>query len=315
MYFRNIADLNQIILQRLNILPRDFDLIVGIPRSGMLPANLLALYLNKPYTDIHSFINGHIYKAGERGQFFDIKDFKKILIVDDSIASGSAMTKSKTLLQSIDPRFELSFCAIYVIPGKENLVDYCFEIVPLPRYFQWNIFNHSVLEKACFDIDGVLCVDPTDDQNDDGILYEDFILNAAPLYVPGSKIGTLVTSRLEKYRPQTEEWLNKNNVKYNKLIMLDLPDMKARQKANSHGEYKAKTYNLPEYVLFFESSLPQALQINKITGKPVFCTENFEMIFDHQSFAYNIKSGRFFPGLRKLALKLRGYYRKVKSKS
>jgi len=56
MYYRSINDLNNIILQRLHILPKDFDLIVGVPRSGMLPANLLALYLNKPYTDLHSFI-------------------------------------------------------------------------------------------------------------------------------------------------------------------------------------------------------------------------------------------------------------------
>ena len=45
MNYRSISDLNNIILQRLSILPRDFDLIVGVPRSGMLPANLLALYL------------------------------------------------------------------------------------------------------------------------------------------------------------------------------------------------------------------------------------------------------------------------------
>jgi uncharacterized HAD superfamily protein len=310
MYYRNIADLNNIILKRLNILPRDFDLIVGIPRSGMLPANLIALYLSKPYTDIHSFINGHIYKSGERGQFIDVKSFKKILIVDDSIASGSAMQKSQELIKTLSNDFDISFCAIYVVPGKEKMVDYYFEAVPLPRYFQWNIFNHSVLEKACFDIDGVLCVDPTDEQNDDGPLYTDFILNAAPLFVPGSKIGTLVTSRLEKYRPQTEAWLLKNNVKYNKLVMLDLPDMKARQKANNHAAHKANTYKQSEYVLFFESSLQQALEINKITGKPVFCTENFEMIFNHQSFAYNVKSGKHFPFLRKVALKLRDKLRK-----
>jgi len=305
MYFRNITDMNNIILKRISIIPRDIDLIVGIPRSGMLPANLLALYLNKPYTDIHSFRNGHIYKAGERGQFFDVKQYKKILIVDDSIASGNAMVKAKKLLLDIDPHFELSFCAIFIIPGKESMVDYYFEIVPLPRYFQWNIFNHSVLEKSCFDIDGVLCVDPTDEQNDDGPKYTDFILNAAPLYVPGSKIGTLVTSRLEKYRKETEIWLAKNNVKYNKLVMLDLPDMRARQRANSHGQHKANTYKQAEYNLFFESSLHQALEINKITGKPVFCTENFEMIFDSQSFAYNVKSGKYFPYLRKVALKIR----------
>jgi hypoxanthine phosphoribosyltransferase len=245
MNFRNIADLNTIILKRLSILPRDFDLIVGVPRSGMLPANLIALYLSKPFTDIHSFRNGHIYKAGERGQFIDVKEFKKILIVDDSIASGSAMTKAKDLIKEVGSDFDISFCAIYIVPGKENMVDYYFESVSLPRYFQWNIFNHSTLDKACFDIDGVLCVDPTDEQNDDGPKYTDFILNAAPLYIPKSKIGTLVTSRLEKYRKETEIWLQKQGVKYNKLMMLDLPDMRARQKANSHGQHKAIRVSLP----------------------------------------------------------------------
>lgn len=305
MNYRNISDLNQIILKRLNILPRDFDLIVGVPRSGMLPANLIALYLSKPFTDIHSFRNGHIYKAGERGQFIDVVEFKKILIVDDSIASGSAMIKAKELVKEVGNDFDISFCAVYVVPGKEKMVDYYFESVSLPRYFQWNILNHTVLEKSCFDIDGVLCVDPTSEQNDDGPKYRDFILNAEPLYIPKAKIGVLVTSRLEKYRSETEEWLRKNNVKYNKLVMLDLPDMKARQRANNHAAHKAGTYKNSEYNLFFESALSQAIEINRITGKPVFCTENFEMIFNSQSVVYNVKSGKYFPFLRKIALKLR----------
>lgn len=311
MFYRNISDLNQIILKRLSIIPRDFDLIVGIPRSGMLPANLLALYLNKPYTDIHSFLNGHIYKAGARSQFFDIKDFKKILVVDDSIASGSAMEKCKESLKDLSANFSISYCAIYVIPGKEKLVDYYFEIVPLPRYFQWNILNHTTLEKACFDIDGVLCVDPTEEQNDDGKKYMDFVLNAPPLFIPGSKIGTIVTSRLEKYRKETEKWLEDNHVKYNQLVMLDLPNKEARQKANSHAEHKAKTYQSNSYVLFIESSKSQAIEINRITKKPVLCTENFEMIFDAESVMYNIKSGKYFPFLRKYALKIRNKIRKL----
>ncbi len=310
MYYRNIADLNNIILKRLSILPRDFDLIVGIPRSGMLPANLLALYLNKPYTDIHSFLNGHIYKAGARSQFFDIKDFKKILVVDDSIASGDAMEKCKESLKDVKENFSISYCAIYVIPGKEKIVDYYFEVVPLPRYFQWNILNHTTLEKACFDIDGVLCVDPTDEQNDDGEKYLDFIVHAPPLFIPGSKIGTIVTSRLEKYRKETETWLKANNVKYNQLVMLDLPNKEARIKANSHAEHKAKTYFSSYYVLFVESSLSQAIEINMITKKPVLCTENFEMIFKAESVLYNIKSGKYFPFLRKYALKIRNKIRK-----
>ncbi len=312
MYYRNVSDLNKIILKRLSIIPRDFDLIVGIPRSGMLPANLLALYLNKPYTDINSFLNGHIYKAGARGQFFDIKDFKKILIVDDSIASGSAISKSKESLKNLTSDFSIKYCAIYVIPGKENLVDYYFEVVPLPRYFQWNILNHTSLEKACFDIDGVLCVDPLPEQNDDGEKYIDFILHAQPLFIPGSRIGTIVTSRLEKYRRETEIWLEANNVKYNQLVLLDLPDMEARMKANCHAEHKAKTYMSKSYILFIESSLSQAIVINRITKKPVLCTENFEMIFDAESIMYNITSGKYFPFLRKVALKIRNKLRKRK---
>ncbi len=314
MYYRNVADLNQIILNRLNILPRDFDLIVGIPRSGMLPANLLALYLNRPYTDLGSFLNGHIYKAGERSQFFDNSDFKKILVVDDSINSGSALNKSREMLKGMEGKFDIKYCVIYLVPGKEKQVDYYFEAVPLPRYFQWNIFNHTVLEKTCFDIDGVLCVDPTDEQNDDGPKYIDFVLNAQPLFIPGAKIGTIVTSRLEKYRKETETWLEKNNVKYNDLVMMDLPNKEARQKANNHAKHKAQTFISKPYVFFVESSLSQAIEINRITKKPVLCTENFVMIYDSQSLAYNIKSGKYFPWLRNFALKLRDKYKKAKSK-
>ncbi len=310
MNYRTISDLNQIILRQLHILPRDFDLIVGIPRSGMLPANLLALYLNRPYTDLDSFVNGHIYNAGARGEFFDIKTLKRVLVVDDSVASGAALDKCKKKLMPFLDDFEFSYCVIYALPESKNSVDYYFEKVPLPRYFQWNILNHTILEKACFDIDGVLCVDPTEDQNDDGEKYVDFLLNAPPLFVPGCQIGALVTSRLEKYRSQTEEWLRKNGVKYNKLVMSEHSSMEERRRANSHATHKAKEYNSSSYSLFVESSLDQALEINRLTGKPVLCTQNFEMIFDSKSVFYNIKSGHSLPFVRRSLLWLRDQIRK-----
>lgn len=310
MNYRTIEDMNQAILKRLYILPRDFDLIVGIPRSGMFPANLLALYLNKPVTDLSSFINGHIYKSGARGQFIDVKTFKRILVVDDSIASGSAMLKCKEELIELEKEFEIKYAVIYIIPGKEHLVDYSFDTVPLPRYFQWNILNHTILAKSCFDIDGVLCVDPTPEQNDDGEKYINFILNAKPLFIPGAPIGTLVTSRLEKYRKETETWLAKYNIKYNKLVMLDLPNKEARIKANCHASHKAKEYQKNDYMLFFESSMKQALEINSLTKKPVLCTENFKMIFNSQSIIYNIKSGQYLPFIKKTVLKLKNKLQK-----
>lgn len=312
MNYRNISDLNNIILKRLHIIPRDFDLVVGVPRSGMLPANLLALYLNRPYTDIDSFVNGHIYKAGARSQFFTSNTLKKVLIVDDSVASGSALQECKEKLRHLSDKFDIKYCVVYAAPGKEKLVDYYFETVGLPRYFQWNILNHTTLEKACFDIDGVLCADPLPEQNDDGEKYIDFILNAPPLFIPGSTIGTIVTSRLEKYRTHTETWLKANHIKYNELVMLDLPDMAARQKANNHGQHKAKAYMAKPYVLFVESELQQAIEINRISKKPVLCTANFQMIFDSESVMYNIKSGKYLPFIRRCALKVRNKIRQSK---
>ncbi|VFB14934.1 Uncharacterized conserved protein [Bacteroides heparinolyticus] len=315
MNYRNINDLNEIILKRLYILPRDFDLIVGIPRSGMFPANLLALYLNRPVTDLDSFRNGHIYKSGERGQFFDMHRFKKILVVDDSVATGSALNKCKELLKELQGDFDISYCVVYAAPEKTNLVDYYFEAVPLPRYFQWNIMNHTGIRKACFDIDGVLCVDPTPEENDDGERYRQFLLNAKPLFIPGAPIGTLVTSRLEKYRPETEAWLAKHHVKYNKLVMLDLPDMAARRRANCHASFKAKEFaSSMNYMLFVESNLSQAIEINHLTKKPVLCTENFRMIYDSKSLLYNLKSGQSLPRVRNFLLDIRNYIRRMTGK-
>lgn len=87
--------MNTAIISNLYKFPHDIDLIVGIPRSGMLPANLLALYLNKPYTDIDSYCNGVIYSSGERKRLVDKMKTNKVLVIDDSISGGGAVEKVK----------------------------------------------------------------------------------------------------------------------------------------------------------------------------------------------------------------------------
>ena len=258
-------------------------------------------------------MKGCIYKSGARKQFFSEADYKKILVVDDSIASGAALTECKKDLAHLTPKFDIKYCVIYYTPEKGNLADYALEAVPTPRYFLWNIFNHSTLDKACFDIDGVLCVDPLEVDNDDGLKYKSFLNTASPLFIPGSKIGTIVTSRLEKYRSETEKWLKDNGVKYNTLVMLDLPNMKARKKANCHAAHKAKEYKKNNYNLFVESDLQQAIDINTMTKKPVFCTANFQMIYESESLVYNLKSGKHLPFVRRFGLQLRNQIRRVKN--
>ncbi|MEG1860768.1 MAG: phosphoribosyltransferase family protein [Bacteroidaceae bacterium] len=304
MNYRSIENLNQIILHRLFILPHDFDLIVGIPRSGMFPAALIALYLNTRLTDLDSFKNKHIYDGGERNETLNYNDIKKVLIVDDSISSGAQLQKCKESLMDRN-NIEIKYAVIYGVPNMEKEVDYFFECLPLPRLFQWNILNHNILKKSCMDIDGVLCVDPTEAQNDDGERYIDFIKNAIPLYIPKKLIGTLVTSRLEKYRPQTEAWLEKHGVQYCKLIMMKAANQEERIQINGHAVHKAHEYKKAGYNLFIESSLQQAIQINILTKKPVLCTENFKIINEQTSLFYAIKSGEKLPLIKKTLLKIK----------
>lgn len=277
IYYRSVSDLNNLIVSNLSKFPHNTDLIVGIPRSGMLPANLLALYLNRPYTDIDSFIEGKIYGYGERGKNIDFGAIQNVLVVDDSIDQGGALKKAKHKLACLETKYSIKYAAIIASDFGKNLVDVYCAVIPETRFFQWNLFHHAyLLNKCCFDIDGVLCEDPVID--DDGPLYCEYISNATPKYIPTVTIDTLVTCRLEKYREITEIWLKKQNISYRKLIMLNMKTREERRAWNKHGEYKGNVFKSSGNILFIESSLEQARIIAKVAKKPVFCTENFSLI-------------------------------------
>ena len=84
-------------------LPDDLDLIVGIPRSGMLVSNLLSLHLNLPMTDIDGLREGRLLQTGERYDGgFDLSKFSKILVVDDTVYTGSEMTDAQATIGGFD---------------------------------------------------------------------------------------------------------------------------------------------------------------------------------------------------------------------
>ncbi|MDX5515714.1 phosphoribosyltransferase family protein [Stenotrophomonas sp. RG-453] len=279
MNYRSIDDLSRTISLHLHEVPQDTEIVVGIPRSGMLPASIIALKLNIPLTDIHSFIRNDELKTGSTRNYKLKKlsrpaDARKILLVDDSVASGSSMKEAIKLLSEFKERGgTVVTLAIYAERAHRTCVDKHFEVVNQPRMFEWNIMHHPRLSEACLDIDGVLCVDPGEDENDDGRNYLHFVQNARPLIIPTTQVKHLVTSRLEKYRKPTEEWLSRNGVRYRTLHMLDLPTAEERRRLNMHHKFKASIYGSdPEATLFIESEPEQAKEIMLATGKPVYCT-------------------------------------------
>lgn len=278
MQYRSFSDLSKSILKNISVLQKmNLGLVVGIPRSGMLPANLIALYLNIPYTDIDSFISNKIYDIGDR-KIYVKTNSKNVLIIDDSIATGRALNRAKEKLKNIKD-YNLLYGAVFARSQAINLVDFYCEIVDGDRIWEWNLFhNQLILGRSCLDIDGVLCRDPTPEENDDGEKYHKFLLTAEPKFIPTVRIKTLITNRLAKYKNETMFWLKKHGIEYENLIMLNLPNAEERKKWNKYGEFKANEYIKNGYVFFIESSLSEALKIKEITRKTVFCIETMSIV-------------------------------------
>lgn len=282
MNFITFNDLNSCIYKNLRKIPRDIDLVVGIPRSGSLVANIIALYLNIPFTDIDTYTKNGSLRVGNTRKcenwIKSIDEAKKVLVVDDSISSGKAVKEVKEQLKVIAHNREHIYLAVYALETNIHLVDIYFEICHMPRMFEWNYMHHWALEYACVDIDGVLCEDPTFYENDDSKRYLNFLKNAQPKFIPTKKVGYLVTARLEKYRAETEEWLKKYNIAFDHLIMVPLTSGKDRLKDFSHGQYKANIFKDTDCSIFIESNYEQAIEICELSGKQVFCVANRQLI-------------------------------------
>lgn len=275
--YRSYADLAKIIHDNLPVISqKNFDLVVGIPRSGMVPAHIIGQDLNITVCSFDDLINNVTTAHGNRilkkRAAKTTHGAKKILIVEDAYGGGIRfMEKINSLPQKI--RSKVTTLAVYSATESPN-IDMYFEHIPYPRVFEWNILHHDIYTgKSCYDMDGVLCEDPTSEQNDDGERYLKFIKTARPKYLPTYEIKTIITSRLEKYRRPTETWLKKHGVKYENLIMLEGYTAEERLLAGIHGLFKAAEYKKNEYSLFIESNYSQAIEINQLTGKPVYCID------------------------------------------
>lgn len=296
MNYRTVADINADAHELATDLPQDIDLVVGIPRSGLLAANLLCLHLDVPMTDVESLCEGRILDTGSRcGDACSLDELDSVVVVDDSVLTGSQMTETRRRLEAQDFPFEIHFSSVYISPRGHQYVDYWSEVVDSPRVFEWNILHHTRLDEFCVDIDGVLCRDPTTEENDDGENYREFLTGVEPNVVPSQEIGWLVTARLEKYRPETEAWLDEHGIEYDTLVMMDVPDMETRREQGNHGRYKADVYESTGASLFIESNHSQAEEICGASNKPVFCYETNEMLqpgFAGRSYRRGVESTR-----------------------
>lgn len=267
---KSVADLNQAVIKHLDrLLPfGPFDLIVGVPRSGMLPATLLSTHLQLPLTDVDGYLEGRANLSHGRLLEFDPARKLKVLLVDDTINTGRQMRRYWEQMCKQYPQHDILRMAVYDSnKTKRGDVDFVCERCALPRAFQWNLWKHDRMKRWGVDLDGVLCRDPSKAENDRGHNYENFIRTAPRRFPLSQPVACIITARLERYREQTETWLNQNSIKYGALHM--------KTRDVSHARHKIDIINsLPDLELFIESDARQARAIAENVSIPVWCTDN-----------------------------------------
>lgn len=269
---RSIADMANLIAANLHRIDRSqFDCVVSIPRSGMIPAAMIATHLQLPLADVRGYAAGIV--NGRSGTLAEIG--RRVLLVDDSANKGGAMARARALL----PReAKVTRLAVFGPYQREpsSIVDLWFEIVHGPRVFAWNLWKHIRLPRWGFDFDGVLCRDIEKHENDDGPRYARFLETVEPLFLPRRKIGHIVTGRAEKYRTQTEAWLKRHGIEASAIHMTPWASKAERMSEMRHiggrGVWKAAKVRELGLEFFVESCPKQAGIIAREAGVPVWCT-------------------------------------------
>jgi hypothetical protein len=247
-------------------LPKGIAGIVGIPRSGMIPAATMATILHVPLLELTDCTCWNSRTASSRGHLLRERH-GPLVVVDDTVYSGAAITRARAIMRGK----QAIFSAVYVHPAKEKTVDVFGELLPPPHFLEWNFPNHGpywgaysaelagIYRKGvASDIDGV-CVHDEDSGGELGKPYLAPRVCECPL---------LITGRAEKWRKLTEDQLNDHGIRWTRLEMLPNGMNPTWQNCALH---KALVFRESECGLFIESCPLQAELINHLSKRPVIC--------------------------------------------
>jgi orotate phosphoribosyltransferase len=258
-------------------LPPNVSAVVGIARSGLDVAAMIAKHLHLPLWAAAQN-RSEIVNCGSGWRIQGSRTVKgPVLLVDDTVMTGNSQKSVQPWVRKKFP--DLITAAVYVNPAARVKPDLWARDLPWPHLLEWNLFNSILSPNAAVDFDGILCCDCPLGDDDDGPRYERFLKNAPPLYLPRRvPIPLIVTARLNKYRPQTEEWLQRHSVTVKKLVMgpwATLADRRrddvAAFKAEHFDKWAASHRAKPAPLMFVESDDRQAQKIAAITQRLVIC--------------------------------------------
>ncbi|MDN6900284.1 phosphoribosyltransferase [Oenococcus sicerae] len=210
-FYRTIDDLNNLIKENLARLQSyDFDLIVGLPRRGMIPATLIGLFLNKPVVSFNE-LNANLasekigYRLQEESAKFP-KSYNNILLVDDSTDEGSVFEQAITKLDDATAK-KVTTLSIYATAKGGTRVDLHLETLEEPKLYEWNISHKkAALADAAMRFEGIIATNA---------LTGKWI----PITLPSYPVKLIYSGLREKHREKLETFLHDNGVEFEQLQM------------------------------------------------------------------------------------------------
>lgn len=236
-----------------DLLPKDFDCIIGVPRTGLLVANVLSSKMNKPLSTADDFTRGIVWysQASEKPAAF-----KKVLVVEDAVNSAKAMKADVEKLQRYNPSMEIKTGCLFVANQEmKDFIDYYYATT-CNAPAEWHMHSFFKNTTLAVDLDGVICDEKSGN----------------PLLIPAFDVEAVITARLESERSDTVAWLQRHGVRYKQLIMFQGPA--ADRTFRNISDYKAKAILGIGAEWFWESDYDLAEEICYLIKIPVYCPTN-----------------------------------------
>lgn len=265
------ADLARDAITLAGLLPADVVAVAGVPRSGMIPASIIAAHLHLPLYELTE--DGVLRKLGHgsRGTVLGFRDRPggRIAVVDDTVYSGRVMRQARVHMTRLN---KPAVCAavysrLRIRPDAVGVVDLYAVALPSPHLLEWNVCNGGPLTGmadnpvygagVALDIDGVVL----HDEHSGPVGRPHLVPRSAPAPL-------LVTGRRERHRAATERQLRAAGCKWVRLEML--PDA-APDGVESIARHKAGHYAASGCGFFVESDPAQARLIARFANRPVVC--------------------------------------------
>jgi len=238
------ADLAQRAVELVPRIPPGITRVIGIPRSGMIPASIIATMLHVP---LYTLRKNTIQPVGAGVRMRDHRERKgETVLVDDTVHNGKTL---KQLRLECDEIQGMLTAVCYARQEAAHVADLVGQFLPTPHFLEWNFPNCFYAKHLSWDMDGIICHNPPRDNE--------------PYLLPRiTEVGSIVTARPESERERTLSWLDTWGASTRSLVMWQGSE-RDRWNAKAIGSWKADETAKAGSEFYVESEPEVADQIRK----------------------------------------------------